>query len=1090
MDLLNLGLNLNPVKPSDFSLDLGLGGRKGSQRAEWRKPLEPADEQSLANKALGAGLSGLSYIGGTLDKPGQAVRGLLAGKGARSLLHLVPFSHTMGLTTDNDQTSGRDLTDMAGLTSKGDKGWGAWGAGLAADMMTDPLSYGTFGAKHALTAAGQAAKAAGTINGLSRAEMIRRGYSGLMGIGVPFKAPSAVVGTGRIAQRIAGALDTAGDWAKFRNPLGRSLNALFDPSVGGAVDEITQRGWRTYGDPALTAEKRIARGHQADVLQAIDPLVTAHPHAESDITNAIGALVEGVPTVSNYSPHLLSQVQGVAGTIGARNDEIMRQAREIGLPVQHLDDTYANYLHKQATAADAGGLQLADRGNLYPVGSGSTVGREEVYRNIPGGKYRINDWYRRFAGEQNVAAIHAAVRHDLEQDLLAHAGGHTLTPAVAQQLDDKAVAMSERLAAANPRYRATANSPGLDFYTPNIAATETQRSMQHARNMASARAAIGTLGDVAQPFTNNGTMTTLPEVIRRLGLQTYGANRAAGTPIQGALIAAHEILAHRFGLAAPNLNGRLRNLRNVVGQYGVTNEHAEQILKAYQKWAAPEELKGPLRFLDSINNLFKPLAYSVWFPSHVRNAGTAAGNNLRSGVLPFGHHMKEAKQIIEGTIDPSLLGKYGLGDLNQARREAYASAGIFGGHNYHNDVAANALTALTSPTPGRFTPHAPGAGRPDNLIADTLLGIPAGWLNTGRAAGQAIRDVAQNPRGWRNALAENLGIRGVGGVERDALPAIAAGRRVGTNIEDTFRLAQWLAEREKGATANAAADVVNKTHFDYDALTNFEKNVMRRVVPFYTYARKNLPLQIETALHTPAWTQAQIKPFNQPDQERGYVPDYLQSGVAVPVGPEANGTRRYISKLGLPVEEAFERLHFQNGLPDIRKTALDFMGQLNPVLKGPLEQLFDTQFHTQRKLSDLHAPAAASAIGRLFNDDNPQLLSQALANSPLTRFVTSADKLLDNRKDWLTKAVNLGTGVRVTDVDTDKQRAIDTRNALEEILRGQPHLSQHTTFYVRPGQGENLTPQEMELMRLYSTLQQHALEYAKNQRQKIGVSPK
>ena len=73
----------------------------------------------------------------------------------------------------------------------------------------------------------------------------------------------------------------------------------------------------------------------------------------------------------------------------------------------------------------------------------------------------------------------------------------------------------------------------------------------------------------------------------------------------------------------------------------------------------------------------------------------------------------------------------------------------------------------------------------------------------------------------------------------------------------------------------------------------------------------------------------------------------------------------------------------------MRRTALDFMGQLNPAIKAPMEQLFDTQFHTQRRLSDLQAPQTASAIGRLFGEENPQLLSQILVNTPATRFITA-----------------------------------------------------------------------------------------------------
>ena len=96
----------------------------------------------------------------------------------------------------------------------------------------------------------------------------------------------------------------------------------------------------------------------------------------------------------------------------------------------------------------------------------------------------------------------------------------------------------------------------------------------------------------------------------------------------------------------------------------------------------------------------------------------------------------------------------------------------------------------------------------------------------------------------------------------------------------------------------------------------------------------------------------------------------------------------------------------------------------------------------------------------------------------MTRFVTNADKLLDHRKDWASKAANLLTGSRVTDVDTEKARAIDLRSELERILQEQPHLSRYTSFYVKPEQAANLSPQEIEMMRLYAGVQRRAQEYA------------
>ena len=81
----------------------------------------------------------LQYVGDSLDKAtgSRALRGLLGGK-PRELLSVVPFSDRIGLTDERDITSGRQLTDAYGITSRSDKGWGGWGAGLAADMLLDP----------------------------------------------------------------------------------------------------------------------------------------------------------------------------------------------------------------------------------------------------------------------------------------------------------------------------------------------------------------------------------------------------------------------------------------------------------------------------------------------------------------------------------------------------------------------------------------------------------------------------------------------------------------------------------------------------------------------------------------------------------------------------------------------------------------------------------------------------------------------------------------------------------------------------------------------------------------------------------------
>lgn len=85
-------------------------------------------------------LDAIGWVGDSFDKlGGRAVRGVLGGK-PRELASFVPFSDRFGLTDPNDIVSGRDLTDAAGLTRKGDSDWGSFGLGLGAEMLLDPTN--------------------------------------------------------------------------------------------------------------------------------------------------------------------------------------------------------------------------------------------------------------------------------------------------------------------------------------------------------------------------------------------------------------------------------------------------------------------------------------------------------------------------------------------------------------------------------------------------------------------------------------------------------------------------------------------------------------------------------------------------------------------------------------------------------------------------------------------------------------------------------------------------------------------------------------------------------------------------------------
>lgn len=83
-------------------------------------------------------MSALGYLGDLADKPGRAVRGLLAGRG-REAMAALPFSDTAGLTDPAERVSGSDLLASAGLQTGNELADALLGFGAEATL--DPTSY-------------------------------------------------------------------------------------------------------------------------------------------------------------------------------------------------------------------------------------------------------------------------------------------------------------------------------------------------------------------------------------------------------------------------------------------------------------------------------------------------------------------------------------------------------------------------------------------------------------------------------------------------------------------------------------------------------------------------------------------------------------------------------------------------------------------------------------------------------------------------------------------------------------------------------------------------------------------------------------
>src|SRR6185295_4253927 len=162
-------------------------------------------------------------------------------------------------------------------------------------------------------------------------------------------------------------------------------------------------------------------------------------------------------------------------------------------------------------------------------------------------------------------------------------------------------------------------------------------------------------------------------------------------------------------------------------------------------------------------------------------------------------------------------------------------------------------------------------------------------------------------------------------------PVIRGGSKVATALEDNAKIALFLDQLMKGADPVAASMHAKKYLFDYADLTRYERGIFKRLIPFYTWTRKSIPLGIETILTKPGYASAlgKIREAGEKNVEdplkNEYVASWIKEGLGVPVRTVNGKTEFFLLKGWVP-------------MADLAKfDAEEVFGMLHPAIKTPIE---------------------------------------------------------------------------------------------------------------------------------------------------------
>lgn len=158
------------------------------------------------------------------------------------------------------------------------------------------------------------------------------------------------------------------------------------------------------------------------------------------------------------------------------------------------------------------------------------------------------------------------------------------------------------------------------------------------------------------------------------------------------------------------------------------------------------------------------------------------------------------------------------------------------------------------------------------------------------------------------------------------------GRNVGSTIENTQRMALFVKHLEDGDSIESAVNNVNKFLFDYSDITEFEQDVVKRIVPFYTFMKKNIPMELEAMLNTPQRFALIDKGFTNIEKMNGDAyegendrPEWRKDYVQLPITVDGES-------VGINPELPYQQLDRVSSIGKL-------LGQTAPLVKAPLEIL-------------------------------------------------------------------------------------------------------------------------------------------------------
>lgn len=895
--------------------------------------------------------------------------------------------------------------------------------------------------------------------------------SGLVSVGFPF-LPKAILGEGAAGLKV---LDTLGKIpgvataAKLTEPTRRYLGAQFDYSKRGLQEKI---GQEVAGENTRRFEN-VLRVQAEDQLLDVARKWQAAKMTKED-AGFLRLLAEDIPAHQwehdasrkwlQMSPQKQQIITETAKDTRVMLDSELAWRKSIGLDPRELEDAFASYFPRRLAGEKVSNL---------------STGRDDIFRNFAGGSEGVaamfrDDGLRNIvggpgygAGDTHIAKGGEYIRENyLGWDKAKEAQYKTLSRTVSE---DKVAALQKSADRAQAIY--DAYSIGGGQATQSVAKQTLDTALQ---DLLKAKAQLADLEHMRGAFNQSLRLASeIKGTALKKGEFWNGAwDDLHNHMVNSARVRANaegvlEVLRRSDGLMSPldqagkgyvpvldtlakagfGKGGKMtpeateaiaRQLNMPVDQLKLMHldpKIAEDIVRFQESFQLPKAMAPVVKLVDQFTNLFKT-GVTQWPGKWMRDLTGGFYQTMIGGTTASAG---DAYKLYRGgTIKGANKLHASLANLTdeQATRavgDMFHSHGLFGG--------ASSLTQDIT-----------GIGGKVGQSWETLLGPgvkqAAPWESGWRGLKQLATDV------WNIGDAEarsRLAPWNVAGVatEKNLFSPAIAGREIEQMTETIPRLTSFIGFLKKGYDPLGAALQTKALHYDYSRLSSFEREFMRRVVPFYSWVRLNTPFVVGELMRNPGGIMAQsVRGAVAAKGSVPFVPAQLGEGMAIPLGSEEGGKQSFLGTLGLPFEDLSQVM-----------TGRGLLGSINPLFKLPAELLTNRQFFSGRELRDIQPQFGATAIDTL------------LANSPMSRFISTGRQAANPNIGWGGFATGFLTGARVSNIDMEGARNAALRNFINDETAGSPRVGQLSRPYVRSGvDPSTLTDEERQLLQMQAIL--------------------